>query len=80
MPILSARQITRITSMCGSSIPPALRADLDAAGDDDVKARAIGARQCIDQAQELLAHGIPGIHFYVLNAITPIKQIMAALR
>ena len=80
MPILSAKQITRITSMCGSSIPPALRADLDAAGDDDVKARTIGVRQCIDQAQELLAHGIPGIHFYVLNAITPIKQIIAALR
>jgi methylenetetrahydrofolate reductase (NADPH) len=80
MPILSAKQITRITSMCGSSIPPALRADLDAAGDDDVKARTIGARQCIEQAQELLAYGVPGIHFYVLNAITPIKQIMAALR
>jgi methylenetetrahydrofolate reductase (NADPH) len=80
MPILSAKQITRITSMCGSSIPPALRADLDAAGDDDIKARTIGARQCIEQAQELLAHGVPGIHFYVLNAITPIKQIMAALR
>jgi methylenetetrahydrofolate reductase (NADPH) len=80
MPILSAKQITRITSMCGSSIPSALRADLDAAGDDDVKARAIGARQCIEQAQELLANGVPGIHFYVLNAITPIKHIMAALR
>jgi methylenetetrahydrofolate reductase (NADPH) len=80
MPILSAKQITRITSMCGSSIPPALRADLDAAGDDDVKARTIGVRQCIAQAQELLAHGIPGIHFYVLNAIAPIKHIMAALR
>jgi methylenetetrahydrofolate reductase (NADPH) len=79
MPILSARQIQRITSMCGASLPPALQADLAAAGDDDAKAQAIGVRQCITQAQDLLAHGVPGIHFYVLNTATHIRQIIEAL-
>jgi methylenetetrahydrofolate reductase (NADPH) len=79
MPILSAKQIQRITSMCGASIPPALQAALDTAGDDDAKARAIGVRQCISQAQELLANGAPGIHFYVLNTSAHIRQIVETL-
>jgi methylenetetrahydrofolate reductase (NADPH) len=79
MPILSAKQIQRITSMCGASIPTALQAALDAAGNDEAKARDIGVQQCIRQAQELLAQGVPGIHFYVLNTFTPIQQIIEAL-
>lgn len=80
MPILSAKQIQRITSMCGATIPSELQADLTAVGDDDTKAQAIGARQCIRQAQELLGQGVPGIHFYVLNTASQIRQIIAALR
>jgi methylenetetrahydrofolate reductase (NADPH) len=79
MPVLSTSQIKRITSMCGASIPPALLAALEAAGDNDARVQAIGVQQCIRQAQELLAGGVPGIHFYVLNTATHIRQIMAAL-
>lgn len=80
MPILSGKQIRRITSMCGASIPATLQAELDAAGDDDIQAQMIGVQQCIRQARDLLARGVPGIHFYVLNTATHIRQIMAALR
>jgi methylenetetrahydrofolate reductase (NADPH) len=80
MPILSVKQIQRITSMCGSSIPPNLQAELDTAVNDDEKASEIGVRQCIRQAKKLLALGVPGIHFYVLNKSTHIRQIMEALR
>jgi len=79
MPVLSTSQIKRITSMCGAGIPPELLAALEAAGDDDAQAQAIGVQQCIQQARELLAAGVPGIHFYVLNTATHIRQIMAAL-
>lgn len=80
MPILSVRQIQRITSMCGSSIPQDLQRELDAAGNDDEKANEIGIRQCIRQAQDLIRLGAPGIHFYVLNKSTCIRQIMEALQ
>ena len=79
MPILSAKQIQRITSMCGSTIPEVLRERLDAAGDDDDKARDIGIEQCIKQSKELLARGVPGIHFYVLNKAGHMIRIMEAL-
>src|SRR5574341_889186 len=80
MTILSVKQIQRITSMCGSSIPHELQLELNTAGDDDEKASEIGIRQCIRQAKELLKHGVPGIHFYVLNKSTHIRKIMEALR
>lgn len=80
MPILSTRQIKRITSMCGSNIPQTLQQELDIAGDDDAKASEIGIRQCIRQARDLLVRGVPGLHFYVLNKSTHMWRIMEALR
>jgi len=80
MPILSVKQIQKITSMCGSNIPRELQLELNTAADDDEKASEIGIRQCIRQARELLQHGVPGIHFYVLNKSTHIRKIMETLR
>jgi methylenetetrahydrofolate reductase (NADPH) len=66
--------------MCGSSIPPELQSELNLAVDDDDKAQEIGVRQCISQAKDLIANGVKGIHFYVLNKTTHIRQIMEAIR
>jgi methylenetetrahydrofolate reductase (NADPH) len=80
LPILSAKQVRRITSLCGSKIPPALQAELEAAGEDDGHAEEVGIRQCVAQASELLRRGVPGIHFYVLNKSSHMRRIMASLR
>ncbi len=80
MPILSARQIRRITTMCGASIPPPLAEELARAEGDDALAEQIGVRQCIEQASDLLRNGVPGIHFYVLNRSSHMRAVMAALR
>lgn len=79
MPILSGKQIVKITSMCGSGIPAALRAELDEAGEDNAKAEEVGVRWCIAQARELLEQGVPGIHFYVMNRSAHMKRIMAGI-
>ncbi|GIW47328.1 MAG: methylenetetrahydrofolate reductase [Deltaproteobacteria bacterium] len=80
MPIVSVRQIKRITSMCGATIPPSLQEELEEAIDDDEKASEIGIRQCIKQARELLESGVPGLHFYVLNKSQHISRIMSAIK
>ena len=79
MPILSTKQIQRISSMCGSKIPGYLKDDLEQASSDDKKAKKIGIDQCIIQANDLLSSGVPGIHFYVLNHSEHIKEIMSEL-
>jgi methylenetetrahydrofolate reductase (NADPH) len=76
LPILSAKQVMRITSICGSCLPEGLKRDLELAGDDPVKSEEIGVRQCIAQATELLEQGAPGIHFYVLNKSSHMLRIM----
>lgn len=79
MPILSAKQIQRITSLCGTTIPDELKEKLDSTLEDDQKARDIGIKQCIQQSKDLLSRGVPGIHFYVLNKSSHMIRIMEAL-
>jgi len=80
LPVLSTKQIKRIAGLCGSRIPDALQKELDAAGDDDAKAEAIGVRWCRAQVEDLLRHGVQGLHFYVLNRASHVKKILEGLR
>jgi methylenetetrahydrofolate reductase (NADPH) len=76
LPVLSAKQVLRITSMCGSCLPPDLQRDLELVGDDPAKSEEIGVKRCIAQATELIEKGAPGIHFYVLNKSSHMRRIM----
>jgi methylenetetrahydrofolate reductase (NADPH) len=76
LPIVSAKQVLRITAMCGSCLPSELLRELEAVGDDPVKSEEIGVRRCIEQASELIDRGAPGIHFYVLNKSSHMLRIM----
>jgi methylenetetrahydrofolate reductase (NADPH) len=76
LPILSAKQVLRITSMCGSCLPADLQRELETAGEDAAKSEEIGVKRCIAQATELIEKGAPGIHFYVLNKSSHMMRIM----
>ena len=80
MPILGTEQILRITKMCGATIPQSLYRRLVMAGDDEEKVREIGISHTAEQALELLEHGVPGIHFYVLNRHFQIAEIMERIK
>ena len=79
MPVLSSRQVIRISSLCGTEIPASLKKKLDDAGDDNRKAVEIGIAQCRDQVRELIDKGVPGIHFYVLNRTSHIEKILESV-
>jgi methylenetetrahydrofolate reductase (NADPH) len=65
--ILSAAQIKKFTQLCGSKIPPPLRAKLDRLENDDEAAAKFGIEYATRQCEELLRAGVPGLHFYTLN-------------
>jgi len=67
MPILSARQIKRMVSLCGADIPLKLASELDRRGADDEAAAEYGIEYATEQCEELLREGVPGLHFYTLN-------------
>lgn len=67
MPALSYKQIKRFVSTCGASVPTALSSALEKAGDDTETASAIGIQWVVQQIDDLLRNGVPGIHLYILN-------------
>ena len=79
LPVLTGKQVKRIAQLCGAKIPAKLQAGLDAAGDDDARAEAVGVEWCANQARELVERGAPGIHFYVLNRSAHISRIFQTL-
>jgi methylenetetrahydrofolate reductase (NADPH) len=76
LPILSLRQVQRITKMCGASLPEALVEELKEADGDEVRVHEVGIRHTIQQGSELLENGVPGLHFYVLNRYFHIAEVM----
>jgi methylenetetrahydrofolate reductase (NADPH) len=80
MPITDAAQIERITRMCGATVPPLLRAELDRRHADPAATMQLGLAQATAQCIGLLAGGAPGIHFYTLNQSPATRMILTALR
>ncbi len=79
MPITSYHQIKKMTSTCGATIPKSLLESLEARQDDPAAIREIGAEQTACQARQLLAAGVPGIQFFVMNQAEPIASILKEL-
>lgn len=79
VPILSAAQIKRFTTMCGARIPAPLAARLDDLGDDDAAAAEFGIEYATKQCEELLRGGAAGIHFYTLNKTNSTVRILKNL-
>lgn len=79
MPITNVSQIKRFTAMCGARIPAVLLSQLDAVQDDSNAVRALGVAHAVAQCRELLARGVPGIHFYTLNRSTASVEILNEL-
>jgi methylenetetrahydrofolate reductase (NADPH) len=67
MPVLSLKQITRFTEMCGAALPEKLVKRLEAAGEQPEIVETIGIDWALSQIRDLLACGAPGYHLYILN-------------
>jgi len=79
LPIISRSGLHRFCSVCDARVPARLDVQLEALGGDEDAERAFGIAYASRQCEELLAAGVPGIHFFVLNRATSVKAILAAL-
>ncbi len=80
MPIVSVRNIRRMAALSGARIPEALEAELARVEDDDARTREVGVAWATRQCRELLARGVPGIHFYTLNKSPATRLVFERLR
>lgn len=77
MPVTDLTRVQRMTELTGTAFPPAVASrfvDLEA---EEVVGR--GIEVAVDLCQELLAGGVPGLHFYPLNRTEPISTIVRSL-
>ncbi len=79
LPVTNYAQIKRIASLCGARLPAAFIEELAACGDDEAAQLEVGVRQAAEQVRELLAAGIPGLHFYVLNKSQATGAVLRAV-
>ena len=79
MPVLSAKSIQRMVSMCGASLPAKLTRILARYGDHPDALREAGIAYAIDQISDLIAGGVEGIHLYTMNNPDMAKQIAGSI-
>ncbi|MFT3780391.1 MAG: methylenetetrahydrofolate reductase [NAD(P)H] [Nibricoccus sp.] len=79
MPPLSLNQVRRMTQLSGSAIPHRLTRRLEAAGDDADTLEFVGIDWALGQIRDLLAHGAPGYHLYILNRAKAALALAAGL-
>ena len=78
------KPMTKLTQL--STVPRTFRCDLPLTlseelrrckSDDDVK--EVGLEWALEQCRDLMAHGVPHLHFYTLSAVDSIRQIVGQL-
>ena len=42
---------------------------------DDAEAKEVGVEWCVQQCKELIAHGVPSLHFYTMMASDSVYRV-----
>ncbi|CCO06962.1 methylenetetrahydrofolate reductase [NAD(P)H] [Desulforamulus hydrothermalis] len=76
MPVLNAKQIKRIISLCGASMPAKLLMMVDKYGDRPEDMEKAGIEYASQQVLDLMENGVEGIHLYTMNKPRQITEIL----
>ncbi len=80
MPIFNFKNVKNFCKFAATSIPPRLH-DIFNPLEDDLEATVnMGVNIAIEQCTELLEGGAPGLHFYTLNKLEPIREIVNSIK
>lgn len=80
MPITNYNQLIRFTQTCGAKIPEKIKNELATIKDDQEAVEQYGINHATLQCKELIANGVPGIHFYTLNKSKSTRRIVENIR
>jgi methylenetetrahydrofolate reductase (NADPH) len=81
MPIFSIKMMENLAKLCGATITGALRQELAALPAGDIPALInFGIDFAFEQCRELLATGVPGLHFYTMDRSKSSAAVLSRLR
>ena len=75
MPVINKRQIERIVSMCGATLPRKFIRILNKYQHDSIALRDAGIAYATEQIVDLITYGVEGIHLYTMNNTTIANNI-----
>lgn len=73
-PVVTRSQLTVLPRVFRSDIPELFAAELARCTTDE-QAKAVGVEWCIAQCRDLMAHGVPSLHFYTLMATDSVARV-----
>lgn len=76
MPITNYENLARFSRNCGAEIPRWICRRLEGFNGDPDSIRAFGIEVVTQLCQTLLDNGCPGIHFYTMNQLEPVRSIL----
>ena len=77
-PLSKLSQLTVIPRTFNIDLPQELATEIMKCKTDE-EVHAVGTEWCINQCRELIAHGVPSIHFYTANAVDSVKEVAKAI-
>ena len=79
MPVTNKKQIERMVSMCGASLPAKFSKIMQKYEDKPEALRDAGIAYAVEQIVDLIANGVDGIHLYTMNNPYVARKITAAI-
>ncbi len=79
MPVVNIKQIERMVSMCGASLPPKFSRVMSRFADKPEALFDAGVAYAIDQIIDLISNGVDGIHLYTMNNPIVARRIFNAI-
>lgn len=67
MPVINKKQIERVVSLCGATLPPKFIKIMNKYEHDKEALRDAGIAYALDQIVDLISSGVKGIHLYTMN-------------
>ena len=80
MPVTDIAQIERFAALSGAELPDAVVRRLRAVAEDPDAVREVGVEIAVELCEELLAGGVPGLHFFTQNRSRATAGILSTLR
>lgn len=79
MPITNVKTVSRMTELSGTELPIEVLKRIGAVAEDPDAVRRVGVEIATELCTELVAGGIPGLHFYTMNQVSATLEVCERL-
>jgi methylenetetrahydrofolate reductase (NADPH) len=80
LPVTNVSQLKRMAELSGTPIPQKVAERFEALKDSPDDVRKLGVEIATQLCEDLLAAGVPGLHFYTMNTSSATREIFEQIK